>query len=1006
MKSRGGDRPDEGPDERRDPRAKTRRWGRGRAAEPEPEEPVAGEEFGWIDDLRSAKQQRTELGPDGAPAEPNRPRGGMPPADPTGPPAPAAPRTPAEPAGPRGGGPESAAPPAARPGEPGGVGARRQVDGPWPGEAPPPGRRPDDRPPAAGPGVAGQPPRRGVQPVPGARAAVPPPPPAVRPGGSDPVGPQGPRPAPDAPGGPARPRGAAAPPGPPAGLPPVGPPAGRRPDTAASPVRRPDGAVAPGRHQDAAPGGHPDVMPQVRRPDAGPPVRRPGPEQPAEPGRARPPADGTPAGRRAAGPPPDQAPAVAAPGSTRFDGAPAGVVPPPSADGLRPDPAIDRDPRTARRRPGPADPGAPEPTGRRAANPRAAAGGRRRAAEPDEPVVPRSGNAPAVPRSGNASSVPEATGAHSGALPTAGPADGTGRRRVVSDEQDRRTEPERRTPPGGEPRLGRPDRPERPADWLRQAGRLPHTDPGLQVVNRRDGGPPSGGRRPVPPTGSADLTDTASGRLAVPDPAAEGPSVRRPAGPPVDPGADAPTGRRAVRPDGSGSTGEQALPYPPTPTERPARGRGAAAVPPPDPTGRRGRAVVGPGPDAAARGAARSAPPGRARPIPGDAPAPGTGRGGADGPLRPGPGAEAAPRDTTRPDGPPRAAVPPGVDAPPRSRPDGPARAAVRPPGAPPPTDDRMAGEPGPAVPARGAVPTGRPAPTDRAAGRALPPHREPGRAEPSGVAPVPPPGRAGEPVGVARAAVVVPSASGPVDRPAPEPSDGPALRSAGQDAPDDDAAPGARSEEHRQTRERRRLRAAALVLVSVVLLGAVPLFFGLRTLSRDPVFDNLDQLSVPGWAAAKTVDDVSGSRWCLLDCRLRERTVTSEKAPKETAQVYEDALRQDGWRPWKVDRCPEQQTKGSYTCWRRDELTLDLWVREPTCVPPPVDGEPAVVPSADPSAAATECTGSLVSVKVRNAIDDERTRPQPTTDPSLTGEDPFPTVSADPLGELTSSPS
>lgn len=278
----------------------------------------------------------------------------------------------------------------------------------------------------------------------------------------------------------------------------------------------------------------------------------------------------------------------------------------------------------------------------------------------------------------------------------------------------------------------------------------------------------------------------------------------------------------------------------------------------------------------------------------------------------------------------------------------------------------------------------------------------------------MPPPGRAGEPVGVARAAAVVPSASGPVDRPAPEPSDGPALRSAGQDVPDDDATPGARSEERRQTRERRRLRAAVLVLVSVVLLGAVPLFFGIRTLSRDPVFDNLDQLGVPGWAAAKTVDDVSGSRWCLLDCRLRERTVTSEKAPKETAQAYEDALRQDGWRPWKVSRCPEQQTKGSYTCWRRDELTLDLWVREPTCVPPPVDGEPAVVPSADPaadpsadpSAAATECTGSLVSVKVRNAIDDERTRPQPTTDPSLTGEDPFPTVSADPLGELTPSPS
>ncbi|WP_408630588.1 hypothetical protein [Micromonospora chokoriensis] len=255
----------------------------------------------------------------------------------------------------------------------------------------------------------------------------------------------------------------------------------------------------------------------------------------------------------------------------------------------------------------------------------------------------------------------------------------------------------------------------------------------------------------------------------------------------------------------------------------------------------------------------------------------------------------------------------------------------------------------------------------------------------------------------MARAAAVVPTPSGPAERPVPEQPGGPALRPA-DSAGDADPA-GARSEAHRESRERRRLRAAVLVLVSVVLLGAVPIFFGLRTLSRDPVFDNLDQLDVPGWAAAKTVDDVSGSRWCLLDCRLRERTVTSEKAPAETAQAYEKALRQDGWQPWKVSRCPEQETKGSYTCWRRDELTLDLWVREPTCVPPPVDGEPAV-PSADPSAAATECTGSLVSVKVRNAIDDERTRPQPSTDPSLTGEDPYPTVSGDPLGELTPSPS
>lgn len=246
-----------------------------------------------------------------------------------------------------------------------------------------------------------------------------------------------------------------------------------------------------------------------------------------------------------------------------------------------------------------------------------------------------------------------------------------------------------------------------------------------------------------------------------------------------------------------------------------------------------------------------------------------------------------------------------------------------------------------------------------------------------------------------------------------PEPAAGPPLSRGAEREPTGDGAPsaagplrGAPSELRRQIRERRQLRLTVLVVISVVLLGAVPLYFGMRTLSRDPVFDSLDELDVPGLAAVKTVDAVSGNRWCLLDCRLRERTVESEWAPEETAQAYERALAEDGWRPWEVTHCPEQPANGRYTCWRRDELTLDLWVREPTCVPPPVDGEPALVPPADPQAGAEGCAGSLVSVKVRNAIDDERTRPQPSTDPSLTGEDPFPTFTDDPLGELTPSPS
>ncbi|SCF40979.1 hypothetical protein GA0070618_6440 [Micromonospora echinospora] len=245
-------------------------------------------------------------------------------------------------------------------------------------------------------------------------------------------------------------------------------------------------------------------------------------------------------------------------------------------------------------------------------------------------------------------------------------------------------------------------------------------------------------------------------------------------------------------------------------------------------------------------------------------------------------------------------------------------------------------------------------------------------------------------------------------------PENSPPLRSAVGDEPSDDdgARTGgplrvARSELRRQMRERRRLRLGVLVAVSVLLLGAVPTFFAVRALSRDPVFGSLDELEVPAWAAMDTVDNVSGSRWCLQDCRLRERSASSDRSPEETAPEYERALSAAGWQPWQVTRCPEQPAPGRYTCWRRDELTLDLWVRPPTCVPPPIDGQPAVPPSPLPSpTAAGDCTGSLVSLKVRNAIDDDRTRPQPSTDPSLTGEDPFPTFTDDPLDDLTPSPS
>lgn len=218
----------------------------------------------------------------------------------------------------------------------------------------------------------------------------------------------------------------------------------------------------------------------------------------------------------------------------------------------------------------------------------------------------------------------------------------------------------------------------------------------------------------------------------------------------------------------------------------------------------------------------------------------------------------------------------------------------------------------------------------------------------------------------------------------------------------------GARSEIRRQLREKRQLKVAALILATLLVLGALPLYFGIRAATRDPVFSALDGLALPQWAATKVEDDVYGSRWCLIECRFRERTVQSDHGADETAQAYQKALAGDGWKTWQVKPCPEQPVDGHYTCWRRDELTLDLWVRPPSCPTDPLKASPTAEPPADGQAspAPPKCAGAVVSIKVRNAIDDDRIKPQPSTNPSLTGEDPEPVFTDDPLSGLTAPPS
>jgi hypothetical protein len=264
----------------------------------------------------------------------------------------------------------------------------------------------------------------------------------------------------------------------------------------------------------------------------------------------------------------------------------------------------------------------------------------------------------------------------------------------------------------------------------------------------------------------------------------------------------------------------------------------------------------------------------------------------------------------------------------------------------------------------------------------------EPGVARARAAAP-PPDGAAARPTGpngiggravaTARPVGVPPVGSGPAS---PVPLQKKALAAA-REAP---------AQLREQMRDPRNVRLGMLVLGILVVLVGLPMYSWARAESRDPVFAQLDALAVPAWANTKPEDRTDGSRWCLEECRFRERVTHSANPPEETAKAYHDALAAEGWRRWQPAKCPETKVDGSYTCWTRDELTMDLWIRAPACNNVPIGVEPQPGASAAPTAGAPpgDCTGSDVSIKVRNAIGDDRTEPQPAVDPSSVGETPF----------------
>jgi hypothetical protein len=178
-----------------------------------------------------------------------------------------------------------------------------------------------------------------------------------------------------------------------------------------------------------------------------------------------------------------------------------------------------------------------------------------------------------------------------------------------------------------------------------------------------------------------------------------------------------------------------------------------------------------------------------------------------------------------------------------------------------------------------------------------------------------------------------------------------------------------------RQIERVSRLRRATIALVILAVFGAPIAFLAIREFTRDPIFVELDGLDVPAWAASNHIDGALGSRWCIKECRTRQRTWESARGPDETNRAYSAALRRAGWVPWDIPNCQAEDIDGIATCWQRDEYVLDLWVRpavcevkaaRPTIAPSPGAAAPSALPAPSPT---SMCPISIATVKVYNRI-------------------------------------
>ncbi len=92
------------------------------------------------------------------------------------------------------------------------------------------------------------------------------------------------------------------------------------------------------------------------------------------------------------------------------------------------------------------------------------------------------------------------------------------------------------------------------------------------------------------------------------------------------------------------------------------------------------------------------------------------------------------------------------------------------------------------------------------------------------------------------------------------------------------------RAEMRKHLRIQQQLKVGTLALVAMLLLAAYPVYLFTRPWPRTRSSPRWTSSSLPEWAGVRVQDAASGSRWCIDECRFRDRTWASERAPEETS--------------------------------------------------------------------------------------------------------------------------